>query len=386
MRKEKLIIFTNIPAPYRVAMFNELVRVFQREEKQLNFKVLFMSRSEPNRTWRVDTTELLFPFSVGKGLVFSARRYFFYCNPLLLIECLKPGRHLLLGASWNNTNVMFLILLKRLGLLSNRISLWSEANYMTNGARNSSALKTALRRWVFNTVDGFYVVPGRMGSITLEKWGVKARPYIYLPNLVDEKYFGSTQSKIIHQNNLLRVLIVARLEEGDKGILNFMKSVGHSLLLQIQLVILGSGRSERIYRDFIQSEELEHHVYLMGNQSIAIVEGEYDKADIFVLPSFSDPSPLAVVEALKKGLPLFLSNRCGNHFEAVREGENGYIFDPTNHKEINEKFTLMLEDRNRLAAFSKRSLELADENFNTERVLKNVFLGLSGSEINTRPL
>ncbi len=377
MKQDKLIIFTNIPAPYRVTMFNDLVKVFQQEGRPLDFKVLFMGRTEPNRSWEVNTEKFFFPFSIGRGLLFSTKRYYFYLNFFLLLECIKPNKHLLLGASWNNVNVLILVLLKRLGLLSNTISIWSEANYMTCGSQRTGRLKALFRRWVLNSVDGFFVLPGRIAVFTLERWGVKSGRVLILPNLVDDKLFGGSKPKCVPAKGLLRVLLVARLDERSKGILNFMSAIGRGILSNVELRIVGEGGSRGLYRDYILENGLEENVFLLGSRSPEDVAYEYDRADIFVLPSLSDPSPLAVVEALKKGLPLFISNRCGNHFEAVSEGDNGFIFDPMNHAEVKEKFLLMLEDRNRLASFSKKSCELADRNFNTESILRKVFSDLS---------
>ena len=35
-------------------------------------------------------------------------------------------------------------------------------------------------------------------------------------------------------------------------------------------------------------------------------------------------------------MPLFISTYCGNHYEALKDGINGYSFDPYNPDEIKE--------------------------------------------------
>jgi glycosyltransferase involved in cell wall biosynthesis len=56
----------------------------------------------------------------------------------------------------------------------------------------------------------------------------------------------------------------------------------------------------------------------------------YALAGCFILPSVREPWGLVVNEAMASGLPVLVSNSCGCAPDLVREGENGYTFDPAN--------------------------------------------------------
>ena len=60
----------------------------------------------------------------------------------------------------------------------------------------------------------------------------------------------------------------------------------------------------------------------------------YASAGCFVLPSLSEPWGLVVNEAMASGLPVLVSNRCGCAPDLVREGENGFLFDPARPDEL----------------------------------------------------
>ncbi len=149
-----------------------------------------------------------------------------------------------------------------------------------------------------------------------------------------------------------------------------MDSVGVENLRRIILKIAGTGSSYNDYLKYIKDHNLEDHIKLLGNLTQQQIVEEYKNADIFLLPSFSDPSPLSIVEAISSGLPVFVSDRCGNHFETVSEGKNGYVFDPYNHAEIKGKFNLLMDRKEYWKEFSEISLQLAEENFNPDLVLR----------------
>ena len=105
-----------------------------------------------------------------------------------------------------------------------------------------------------------------------------------------------------------------------------------------------------------------------GNINYREIGAVFASADVFLLPSFSDPSPLTVIEACKIGLPLLISDRCGNHFEAVELGYNGYVFDPSNREDVLEKFNAMLDAIHQWSDFSRRSVHIAAQKFDNEKV------------------
>ena len=67
----------------------------------------------------------------------------------------------------------------------------------------------------------------------------------------------------------------------------------------------GTGPSENDLRIVIKQMKLEEHVHLLGERHD--IPQWLDAADIFVMPSFFDAFPLAILEAMSKGLPVVAS-------------------------------------------------------------------------------
>lgn len=367
MKNKKVYFFTNIIPPYRVFFYNLLEQT--RKGSNFDFEVFFMRETESNRNWNIDLNDLKFKYKIGNGLYFDIKGFFFHFNPLLVKDLIKSKDEIILGGSWNNPNVMLIAFLKSIGLAKNTLSVWSEANYLTNESQAKNKLRDFLKKWFFRQIDGKFIIPGEMSVKSFAKWDIPIHNIVYLPNVVSTNVFNT--NKTVDKNNKLPVFfLVARLEENIKGIKNFMNAVGVGNLRRIILKIAGTGSSHDDYLKYIKDHNLEDHVKLLGNLTQQEIGEEYKNADVFLLPSFSDPSPLSIVEAISSGLPVFVSDRCGNHFETVLEGKNGYVFDPSNHAEIKEKFNMLMDKKEYWKEFSEISLQLAEKNFNPEIVIK----------------
>jgi glycosyltransferase involved in cell wall biosynthesis len=65
------------------------------------------------------------------------------------------------------------------------------------------------------------------------------------------------------------------------------------------------------------------------------LKDEFLDNDIFILPSMIEPWGLVIEEALYFGLPVIVSQSCGS-VELIKNGVNGYIFDPKDSKNLKD--------------------------------------------------
>ena len=130
------------------------------------------------------------------------------------------------------------------------------------------------------------------------------------------------------------------------------------------------------------AKEFNVDVRLLGFQNQGAIVELYSIADVFLLPSLSDANPLTCIEALWAGLPLFISNHCGNYPEVVKPEENGYVFNYTNKKEAIDNLTKIINSSNQWRTNAKKvSLEIAKDKYDSEKVVHNViqyFHGIIG--------
>lgn len=360
------VFVQNIVTPYRNRFFNKLV------EKMNDFSVYYMGESEPDRNWDVSQFTMNYPYWIDNhGKYVKCRDFHAHINPRLVWKILfnKSIKNVILAVSWADPNIMAICFARKFHLTKKRLFFWAEANYTAEWAKkHNSKFKWWLKRQVFSSIDGAMIIPGRMSEISFEKWGIQLNKTIVNPNTIDDSSLRYV-NKNKNDNGIPHFIMPIRLIEHVKGAINFFKAIGTDNIKQAIFHVAGDGEDRDLYLSFIQDNGLENSIIMEGFCDASRMSELYNMADAMVLPSFSDPSPLSVVEALFFHLPILCSDHCGNHYEAVEYGKNGYTFSPLNTKEIKETFELFMSRRQNWAEMGSRSASIYNDLFETERVI-----------------
>lgn len=363
----KKVFVQNILSPYRCHLFNTLYK------EDSNYEVYYMGKTEKDRNWDPNKLDISHKHWIDRwGLYFMFCGFHIHVNPVLVLKILlnRDINDLILGASYCDFNIIVLALFKHLHLTRKRFHFWAEANYLTLGARKDNRIKRWLRAFVYSSADGYFIVPGKMAVETFKKWGFFNNKYILFPNTIDEENLHY-HPVIERESNLPQFLIPARLIEEIKGLLNFFRAIGLDNIKKAQFLIAGDGPDYNLYKDFIEENQLEEHIFLLGFCDTLQMNQLYNRVEALILPSFSDPSPLSLVEALKFHLPILCSSHCGNHYEAVKEGENGFVFSPSEIADIRGKFEKLLECQDSWKKMGQVGYDIFSACFETKRVALN---------------
>src|ERR1051326_6652291 len=363
-RSRKVVVVHNTATPYRSYLFGVMARWLST--RGYEFEVHFMRGRAQGRPsdWHVDRMTCPFRYRLWKtvGPVNIAESL--HLNPGLILELiLNPVDVLIVGGPWASmTGAAVSILARRRASVA-----WFEPNMSSPGARSSlgrSVKRLLLRRFQFRAV------PGIEGVQWLQWLGGGrengSRPLI-LPNLIDPDRFRGTcsaesvkwaraASRCAGTEHL--AIMPARLIAA-KGIIEFLRNVCCLDLTNWRIAIIGDGPLREEIQRCIGERKLERSVTVLEFQDYERMPAFYAAADLMILPSFYDPNPLSVVEALCCGLPLLLSKRVGNFPEALREGVNGWGFDPGVEFEVkNAAQQAFSASPDRLKSMGRASLQL----------------------------
>ena len=95
----------------------------------------------------------------------------------------------------------------------------------------------------------------------------------------------------------------------------------------LRLILVGEGEERETIEDLIANLNLESHVKLLGLRDD--IPRLLEAADVFLLSSITEGLALTLIEAMLAQLPC-VATRVGGNVEVVREGETGFLVEPSN--------------------------------------------------------
>jgi 1,2-diacylglycerol 3-alpha-glucosyltransferase len=102
------------------------------------------------------------------------------------------------------------------------------------------------------------------------------------------------------------------------------------------LVLLGDGPLRSTLNSQLSTLNLHGHVQMPGFKQYHELPVYYGLASAFVHASTTEQWGLVVNEAMASGLPVLVSNRCGCATDLVKDGVNGFTFDPYDVEQMAE--------------------------------------------------
>jgi len=126
---------------------------------------------------------------------------------------------------------------------------------------------------------------------------------------------------------------------------DFMLSGWKEMDAEYDLVIIGGGEDENLYKSITQEKGLKN-VKLEGFKPKDVITRYMQACDVFVLPTREDIWGLVINEALACGVPVITTNRCIAGLEMIRQGENGFTVDIEDSAQLNARIkdTLSCEE------------------------------------------
>ena len=142
---------------------------------------------------------------------------------------------------------------------------------------------------------------------------------------------------------------------------NVRREVPNSLLL-----IVGEGTEKSRLEGLIADLSLSDSVSLIGAVSPEKLQYYYAAADLFVMPSYYDNFPNAVLEAMSAGLPV-VATRTGGIPLQITYGQNGYLVEVDNSCELTSAILKLLKDPGTRQLMGERNRHKAKHSFSWER-------------------
>ncbi|MCK9582257.1 MAG: glycosyltransferase family 4 protein [Endomicrobiales bacterium] len=129
----------------------------------------------------------------------------------------------------------------------------------------------------------------------------------------------------------------------EKGIINLINAFGEicRIPISVKLIIAGDGKLKRKCEDLVKTLNIEKNVIFIGDTNdVSLV---YNISDIFVLPSYDEASPYALLEAMAHGKAV-VTTAVGDVPEMVINNVSGLIVQP-NIQSISAAMSILALDK-----------------------------------------
>lgn len=212
---------------------------------------------------------------------------------------------------------------------------------------------------IFRRCQGFIVLSKSWKEFYMNKVGLLEEKVFVLPNPVEIPF------AVPRRNNKKKIRFVFMGRIGHrKGAFDLIKAFAnlpaeqrrHSLL-----ILAGDGDIE-CGQKLIENLNLMTKISLLGWIDPIKRNNLFAKCDVFMLPSYNEGLPMALLEAMGWGLPV-ITTPVGGVPEVVSSNENGLLVPPGDIQQLTEAMKLLIENetfRIRLGDAARTTAECFD--------------------------
>jgi glycosyltransferase involved in cell wall biosynthesis len=231
-----------------------------------------------------------------------------------------------------------------------------------------NSLYNQLDRWSLRKADAVVTVCAPFAR-ELEKFGVRPDRLVIQHNSI-RPFVPEPQEQVVQiksdlgiPDNAITLISVGRLsrEKGHVDLIDALARVHADMSEKpFRLVIVGDGPERPALEKKVKELHLDEMVVFVGFQSN--VAPYYQIADMAVLPSHSEGSPYALLEAMAAGVPI-IATSVGGVPEIATDGENALLVNRQNPAQLAARILDLLNDsqlRERLSVAGKERVRHYD--------------------------
>ncbi len=152
----------------------------------------------------------------------------------------------------------------------------------------------------------------------------------------------------------------------------------------IRLTVVGSGEEADLLARKCRELHLSNYVTFAGWTSGIEKQSQLLNSQCFILPSYNEGLPVAILEALSCGLPVVTTN-VGSINEAVADGVNGYFVPVHEPQALADAIFRVISSKEHWQELSAGAKNTARQRFDEQLLFKtaeNLYLSLAGEENN----
>jgi len=239
------------------------------------------------------------------------------------------------------------------------------------------ALYNRLDRFILRFCDEIIAVSIDIRNLLVSR-GIKSSSIRVIPNAVATNI--DETSSLIHRQTMRKrfafsetdfVLGYAGRLSREKGLLSLIEAVSltRKAGCPAKLLIVGEGSQRDELEDAVRKQGLEDAVVFAGFQSE--VDQFLSAMDAFVLPSLTEGTPIALLEAMAHGIPA-IASAVGQIPEIIDPGKNGLLAPPGKVNEVRDAILLLYNNPSIRQNISKVARKTIEDQFDIKIWVKRI--------------
>ncbi|NGM63423.1 glycosyltransferase family 4 protein [Sphingobacterium sp. SGG-5] len=233
------------------------------------------------------------------------------------------------------------------------------------GIPNHSKIARKVFSLVYRLADQVVCVSKAVKNYLIDTGEIKSDKGAVIYNPANAPSVTDTEKK----TNAFEIVYVGRLEK-VKNVEALLIALSEIKKRAVRLTLVGDGRERENLKNVAVQLGIEEKVDFVG---FSDNPHQYlGRADLFVLPSFSEGFGIAVVEAMLMKVPVLCSN-VGGIPEFVEDGRTGWLFDPHEQNELTSLLTKLVDmDKAYLKQIGLNGFESVDNVFTMKKYVQNL--------------
>ena len=209
--------------------------------------------------------------------------------------------------------------------------------------------------WLFQHCDYVITLSESWQRYYLSNCGLSLKRTIVLPNPVE------IPAEVPNREgaDLIRFVSLGRVgqRKGTFDLIRAFAKLAPELQSRCELILAGDGAIEQAL-ELITALKLESYIKLPGWLNSTQRNQLLQQSHVFVLPSYNEGLPMAMLEAMAWELPVIVTP-VGGIPEIVAHGRNGFLVNPGDIKQITKSMQTLIEDEPARLAMGRSSIQQA---------------------------
>jgi len=369
----RLLVLTSHPIQYQAPLFRALAA-----RPEIDLEVCFYSRWGVEQhvdpqfgvpvAWDIPLLDgYRYRFINNLGLDDGPKRFLSLINPEVLALALSNQFDAVWMQGWalaSNWLAWISSVLSQKPLL-----LRGESNGLEESPGWKRLAKRTILRAFFSKVNAFLAI-GRLNNEFYSSYGVPSERIFHAPYAVDNTSFIEQADALAANKHSLRrdygidpelpvVLFTGKLISKKRPLDLIRAFEAAQARTPCSLAMVGDGALRRDLENYVALRRIPR-VHFLGFRNQSEIGKLYALADLFVLPSSSEPWGLSVNEAMCFSLPVIASDQVGSSFDLVRPRANGYVYPSGDVAALSlyiQRTLYSEEHRQRMGAASREIIE-----------------------------